>query len=371
MKDALGAFGPAARRFVERFAAGPARGVDGLRALATAIDRFAEEGAPEDEDAFLEGAGALLGAIVIEHFAGRARHVERSGQHRLALGAAGFVDPFAIVARVLNGETPAQRVLAAEMTLVEAELAGTGPLARLALALEAELAASRPELRVVDRFDRRLVLSDETEIDLAQALAATDELPLGATPPAVTQAAKKLVSMLPGAAAPLDREALLSRLVPRLIGPSFPASGVHAVPLRGELRLALTTRHEGRARFVLERDLPSLGVAHDELVRRALDNLALASKGARVIEDGPLVSVRSGDGLDSARLLLPGLFETFAPRLGEPFLAAVPHRDVLLLAGRGDAAALRARAEDDFARAPHRISARLFAVGLAGLLPAD
>ena len=160
-------------------------------------------------------------------------------------------------------------------------------------------------------------------------------------------------------AAELAPEGRLERLVPRLIGPSFPeGNGVHAVPLAGELRLALTERHEGRARFLLARDVDAIGLPYDELVRCALDNLARASLGTRVLEDGALLLVRSGDGLDSSRLLLPGLVATFTPRLGEGFLAGVPHRDALWLARPGDAPALRARIEDDFARAPHRISAR-------------
>jgi hypothetical protein len=358
MSAALGAFGPAAGRFAERFLGGALpRGVEGLSGLAAAIDRFAEDGAPEHEDAFLEGAGAALGVIVIEHFAGRARHVERRGLHRLALGRAGFADPFAIVARLLAGETRARPALVREVLALEAEIAGTGPIARVALAFEAELAPARPELRVVDRFERALFLSDETEIDLSQAIAASEDHEAGS--PALQRTARKLVSMLPGGVPVLAPEGRLERLVPRLIGPSFPeGNGVHAVPLAGELRLALTERHEGRARFLLARDIDALGLPHDALVLRALDNLARASLGTRVLEDGALLLLRSGDGLDSSRLLLPGLVATFAPRLGEGFLAGVPHRDALWLARSGDAPALRARIEDDFARAPHRISAR-------------
>jgi hypothetical protein len=371
MSAAFGAFGPAAGRFAERFLGGGSlRGVEGLSGLAAAIDRFAEHGAPEDEDAFLEGAGAALGVIVIEHFAGRARHVERRGLHRLALGRAGFADPFAIVARLLAGEARARPALVREVLALEAEIAGEGPVSRVALAFEAELATVRPELRVVDRFEHTLVLSDETEIDLSQAIAASGQHEAGS--PALRRTAGKLASMLPGSSPALAPEERLARLVPRLLGPSFPGgNGVHAVPLAGELRLGFTERHEGRARFLLERDVEGLALAHDELVRRALDNLARASLGVRVVEEGPLLLVRSGDGLDSARLLLPGLVETFAPRLGEGFLAGVPHRDALWLARGGDAPSLRARTEDDFARAPHRISARLVRVEAAQLVALD
>ena len=66
---------------------------------------------------------------------------------------------------------------------------------------------------------------------------------------------------------------------------------------------------------------------------------------------------RTGDGLDSARLLLPTLTAVLRHDLGDAFLLAAPHRDTLLAAPDTDAgrALLLARAADLAARAPHAI----------------
>lgn len=372
--EGAGAFGPPAQRFVARFLDGalPPRGVEGLIVLASSIDRFAEDGEPADDDAFLEGAGALLAVLVIAAHPGRTRHVSEEKQHRVELDERGFFDPFAAVSAALTGDLRARKVLALELAHVEAELRGEGPISRVSRAFEDALAASRPELRVVHRFDRQLVLSDETRVDLTKAIEATDDVEVRAiVPPAVTQAAKKLVDMLPGgrllgAAFTLDE--VLPRLYPRLLGPSFELdSGVHAIPFRGEVRIALVARFPDRARFLVAGDLSRWRADPDDLLHRALSNLAESSAHARIVSDPPLHLFRTGDGLDSARLLLPGLHETLAEVLGARFVAAAPHRDVLLLARTEHADALSARAADDHARAPHRISAQRFVVSAEGI----
>jgi uncharacterized protein YtpQ (UPF0354 family) len=82
---------------------------------------------------------------------------------------------------------------------------------------------------------------------------------------------------------------------------------------------------------------------------------------------------RTGDGLDSSRLLLPALRALIAAELGSPFAAAVPHRDALLacsLAPGGGVDALRIRARNEAERARHAISGQLFVVREAGELVA-
>ena len=60
----------------------------------------------------------------------------------------------------------------------------------------------------------------------------------------------------------------------------------------------------------------------------ALRNLARASENARFIQHdtryGPLISAQSRDGLDAARLLLPGLYELLARPLGRRMCALRP-----------------------------------------------
>jgi hypothetical protein len=365
-----GAFRTPARRFVTRFMDGSLPlGVEGLIALCAAIDGFAADGDPADDDAFLEGAGALLSVIVIAAHPGRARHIERAGVHRLMLGEHGCCDPFASISRALEGEVRARKCLTAELGRCESEIMGFGAMARMSRAFEEALAERRPELMVVHRFESERVLSDETTVDLRKAIEATADIERNSEiPAAVLQAARKLVDMLPGGVAAISADDALAKVCPRLIAPEFAReAALHSVPFRGELRIALVLRMGERARFVLASDLPRWSLDPDALLLRALDNLALASSTAVVHREPPLFYLRSGDGLDSARLLLPGLHETIAPELGETFLAAVPHRDVLLLARTDDGAALRARTEDDHARAPHRVSSALFRVSAGGI----
>lgn len=380
--DGGGAFRGPARRFVVRFLDGSRpsgsfpsgsfpRGVEGLIALCAAIDGFAAEGDPADDDTFLEGAGALLSVVVIASHPGSARHIERAGVHRLMLGEHGCCDPFAAISRALEGEVRARKILTEELSRWEAEMMGAGPIARLSRAFEEVLATQRPELLVVQRFEKERVLSDETTVDLSKAIEATaDVVGHGVEIPAsVMQTARKLVDMLPGGVTAISAEDALAKVCPRLIAPDFASeAALHSVPFRGALRIALVLRMGERARFVLASDLPRWSLDPDALLLRALDNLAVASSSAKVHREPPLSYLRSGDGLDSARLLLPGLHETMAAELGETFLAAVPHRDVLLLARTEDAAALRARAEDDYARAPHRVSSALYRVSASGIL---
>lgn len=163
-------------------------------------------------------------------------------------------------------------------------------------------------------------------------------------------------------------------ILPRLVGPAFvralPVDDGDAQPyvarLAGELGLALVLREPGRARFVRRRERATWP---SDAVRVAIENLARTSRAAKLLhvqgEEGGYVTARSRDGLDAARLLLPGLHELLAPELGSPFVAAVPHRDALFACAADastcvDALAERARMEHDRARYP--ISGALYLV---------
>jgi hypothetical protein len=138
----------------------------------------------------------------------------------------------------------------------------------------------------------------------------------------------------------------------------------------GELRLALVLRFDGRARFVRlseRRHWPS--DAHAV----ALANLAKRSRAARLLhvdaEEGSFVLARSGDGLDAARLLLPGLHDVLAPELGSPFVAAVPHRDALLACPADQpetVVRMRERVQQEHATAREALSAELLTVHAGG-----
>ena len=195
------------------------------------------------------------------------------------------------------------------------------------------------------------------------------------SPDALVLALAKLVSMLPGNSEDGDAntwEELGPRLVPRLVTDAFAAElrdtgrGELATwPLGHQLVVALQARFETRARYIRRDEVDSWA---GDAYALALSNLAGQSAGARFaaldVEHGPLVVARTGDGLDSARILLPTLGKVLEAHLGARFVIAAPHRDTLLAApdtGAGRAL-LRTRASDLAARAPHAISAELFRI---------
>jgi len=373
--DAAGPLRTAAQTFAEDLPAGP----EGLRFLVERIESYCEREEPSaDEDrAFVEGAGAALGLLLIAHV-GEGAHAQRDGNHRVRLGPFGFFDPFGAIEEILDADDP-RAALADAVRGAEAEARGDGPLSRIVTRLSSELASRTPPLIVREHFERYVRLSDETEIDLARVVDATrdgDEAD-------VSRSVDKLLSFLGGQKEAMSWPEARTRLLPRLLPPGFigalPASdGQHGElairSFRPTLDIAVLVGHEGRSRFVRVDELEGWGTSFEDALAIAVENLAARSAAARFArietDAGPLVVARSGDGLDAARLVLPGLHDVLAPELGSPFLASVPHRDTLLAASREPRSlveALKQKTSDDAARAPHRIADALYLVTADGL----
>lgn len=372
----------AARRFVAEHRGAPPRapaGAEGLAALAQAIDAWADrdDATDEEDERFVEGAGALLALVLLQHV-GRGAHVSRGAEHRLRLGGDGFVDPFAAIDDALDGED-ARAALAEAVRRAEAEAAGERGVGRAMRLLRAELTATRPDVTVVEAFGPSVRLSGEVELDLSSLLRATEGEPEGAA----ARAVGKLVSMLPGGpgAATEPWVEVAPRLLPRPVAPGFAdkleAEGRGRLACRpwlgGALEIALVLSYDDRSRYVRRDELEAWEQSFDDALMHAVAQLASRSSDARLARvdtsAGPLVVARSGDGLDGARLLLPTLHDVLAAELGSPLWVAVPHRDALWAcadeAALFEALALRVR--DDAARAPHAISERLFALDERGL----
>ena len=384
------------------------RGREGLARLADAIDAWREIEDPGDDAdrAFVEGAGGLLGLLLIDHV-GDGDHVERGGVHRVRLGPRGWFDPFAAVEEALDADDP-RAALAARVREAESEARDRGRTSRVLYALDTALRERLPDARVAERFEHYVRLDPDVELDLARVVATTD----GQPDEAVARAVEKLVSMVSGAGAtevPWDEAR--ARLLPRPVSATFVEELARAYgtgtllveSVAADVHLAFVLAYDDRARYVrtAEAELwecflgdrrrgntaqgkPSvipetlfprgLSSRKRAVYSTALANLATRSASARFARvdtaDGPLVVARTGDGLDAARLVLPTLHDVLAPELGSPFLAAVPHRDTLLACAREPASlvhALRARARDDAARAPHRISEALFEISPSGI----
>jgi uncharacterized protein YtpQ (UPF0354 family) len=145
---------------------------------------------------------------------------------------------------------------------------------------------------------------------------------------------------------------------------------LYAESVGGDVHLALQLRYAERARYVRTAEVDGWALERSAARHQAIENLRSRSRKLRLerISDGVL-RVRQGDGLDGARLLLPDLAARLARLADETWIAAAPHRDVLLLGYESFVHELAKRAEDAAQRAPHPISASLFAVTQHGPRP--
>jgi hypothetical protein len=357
----------------------PPRGVAGLGALTRLIGRArAEQHDGEHARVFLEGAGAYLALLLLDHLPDAA-HTARDGEHRLRLGDSGCFDPFAAVAHALDAED-APRTLLEEVQLAEAEAHGRGPTARVVSAIRRAL-STLPEARVAERFDRRVWvdLPDErVELDLTRVIEITQDEPAEVLDAAVRRLCASLLlrdeqgEKLAAEGGVLAWAAARGSLYPRLVGPRFieslaagPAE-LQLTRIGSEVWDAMVLRSKQRARFVRAAEWHAWS---GQAVPRtqALQNLARSSEHARFLQHdtryGRLISAQTRDGLDAARLLLPGLYELLAASLGERVLVAIPHRDTLLACSEQPlqlVAEFERRVAAAMSSTPHAISARPF-----------
>ena len=128
-------------------------------------------------------------------------------------------------------------------------------------------------------------------------------------------------------------------------------------PLAGDVRIAFIVREPGRARYVRSDEAARWNEQPHELRAPACATSRAAARRrgccASTASKVSLVVARTGDGLDSSRLLLPGLHDLLAAELGTPFAAAVPHRDALFACSLREPATLRALRERARSKKPH------------------
>ena len=372
MEDVGGRLVPAARAFVDsQHPPLPGTGAAGIRWLAAQLEDFVDRDTDGgDDDRFVEGAGALLGLLLIEHLGGRTR--ERDGCHRVQLGRFGWFDPFGTIQEVLDAEDP-RGCLSEYLSVAEREADENGPVSRVVRVFANTLGRERPDLDIESQFELTVDLNNGASVDLARLeRVARDQ-----DEDAATEAARRVISMLPGAntqeETPWSEAA--TRLLPRLVSEKFLASlpseqALYVDPVGSGVHLALQLRYGTRARYVRCAEVDSWALERAGARQQALENLAAKSRSLRLERvTGEILRVRQGDGLDGARLLLPDLADRLAKLEPGVWVAAAPHRDVLLLA-RGEALEeLCKRAEDAARRAPHPVSAAIFAVTPQGPRP--
>lgn len=371
MQDVGGSLVPAALEFVEsQGPRAPQSGARGVRWLAERIERFIDNSEQSlDDHQFVEGAGALLGLILIEHLGGRTR--ARNGAHRIQIGRFGWFDPFGAVADTLDAEDP-RRCLAEYLLVAEREAKQAGPVSRVVATFAEALAEARPDLRITSQFELTVDLDNGASVDLARLEKVARDQDEEAT----SQAAQRIISMLPGDGGPRETswEEAAPRLFPRLVSEAFLRSlpdeqALYREEIGHDVYIALQLRYGPRARYVRLNEVTRWSESGDAF-HQAVRNLVAHSRTLRLEPiDRGLLRVRQGDGLDAARLVLPDLAVRLRRLAPEPWFAAAPHRDVLLIAPANDASLLLDLAKDAAVRAPHPISSALFAVSEDGLGP--
>ena len=372
MEGVGGRLVPAARAFVDSQRPPlPGTGVPGIRWLAAQLEDFVDQDTDgADDDRFVEGAGALLGLLLIDHLGGRTR--ERDGCHRVQLGRFGWFDPFGTIQEALDAEDP-RDCLSEYLSVAEREAAESGPVSRVVRVFADTLGHERPDLDIQSQFELTVDLNNGASVDLARLeRVARDQ-----DDDAATEAARRIISMLPGAnpqeETPWNEAA--TRLLPRLVSEKFLASlpselTLYVDAIGHDVHLALQLRYGTRARYVRCAEVDSWALERAATRQQAIENLAAKSRSLRLERVTPeILRVRQGDGLDGARLVLPDLAARLAQVEPGTWLAAAPHRDVLLLACGRSVDELSKRAEDAAQRAPHPVSAAIFAITPQGPRP--
>lgn len=346
---------------------------DALVGLARTIERFETD----DERAIVEGAGALFGVILIAHFDGR--HRSRGPKHRCQLGSVAphiTFDPFAAIERVIDADN-VRRELAHQVELAETEVRHEGPVSRVITELGAQLQLAGLPHRISDVFDTTAWLGPDIEVDLGRVIEATHE---GVS---VQRAVRRIVESLSNAATQdaLPWSDARERILPRIVNASFlstlPDGGKRlcSEEIGPDIYATLALSYERRARYVRMTEIDRWGITTAAAKREALKRLAERSSDTRLgridTSSGSMVVAKTGDGLDSARVLLPGMFDLLRDELGSGFLIALPHRDTLI-ACAGEPQQLlvtvQQHAERESMRAPHAISDQLWRMTRPGVL---
>ncbi len=126
---------------------------------------------------------------------------------------------------------------------------------------------------------------------------------------------------------------------------------------------AVVVDSESGYRYVRKSDVTQWKIGIDALFEQAVKNLDAKSKAAKLQGSrGPdkFLAFEEKDGYDAARILLPWVRAEAAKLLGDPFLAAMPNRDFLILWSAQNGADFqkftRQKARDDYKAQPYPLT---------------
>jgi uncharacterized protein YtpQ (UPF0354 family) len=170
------------------------------------------------------------------------------------------------------------------------------------------------------------------------------------------------------------------RIMPMILPSQFCDEAYETVisePLIEGLRVAYAIDSDRTISYISRKLFDSWRLTMDDLHETAIENLTKASEEmqANVAQDEEgrisLIILSRRDGYDASRILLPTLHERLSEHLGSPFMAAIPHRDILLCF-RGDketVGRLWPQIAEDYQKMPHQVTDQLLLVTPDGLAP--
>lgn len=175
----------------------------------------------------------------------------------------------------------------------------------------------------------------------------------------------------------LVRERIMPRIQPETIFNHLCREQVAHVPYVNDTAVVFVIDMPQMTVSVTTEQMVRWNVTSDDLDQIARENLDRCSSNLQLQvitskEGGRAVIVAEQDGYDAARLLMGGLYERLAPRLGGDFLVATPARDMFVALTPRPAqfvSRLTGRVNEDYRRLPYPITNDLFFVtrdGVAG-----
>jgi uncharacterized protein YtpQ (UPF0354 family) len=144
-------------------------------------------------------------------------------------------------------------------------------------------------------------------------------------------------------------------------------------PFVAGVELAVVLTQKNGYGYVREADRAKWKVEKKVLFETALRNLDLQHPNAKLqggADPNRFLAFEEKDGYDAIRLLVPWVRQEAAKYLGDPFLAAIPNRDFLVMWSTRNSADFqtyaRNRAQGDFKSQPYPLTPRLVKVWADG-----
>jgi hypothetical protein len=148
-------------------------------------------------------------------------------------------------------------------------------------------------------------------------------------------------------------------------------------PYLPDVHLAVVIDRPTGYMYVREEDRLRWEVGEDELFECALKNVDTSQPDAKLQGGGkpnPFLASEEKDGYDAVRLLVPWIRAEAAKHLGDPFFAAIPNRDFLIMWGVQNSSRFQSRAREnvslDYRMQPYKLSPLVFRVWVDGRIEA-